>query len=113
MVCVVSFIFYNVVEGTVWHVFDIDAKSGTIIPVNTFSYSSDPSTLLSVTRNNEAEILAILGNLPAKADVQNDAVQNSDEQDNADSADRSAENNPDESVTETIECDETEIWEEE
>lgn len=31
--------------GTVWHVFDYDAATDTITPVNTFGYSSDPQTL--------------------------------------------------------------------
>jgi hypothetical protein len=29
------------VGGTLWHVFDYDAGTDTIIPVNTFAYSSD------------------------------------------------------------------------
>lgn len=32
-------------EGTVWHVFDYNPLTDTIIPVNTFSYSEDPETL--------------------------------------------------------------------
>ena len=32
-------------EGTVWHVFDYDAATATITPVNEFSYSSDETTL--------------------------------------------------------------------
>lgn len=31
--------------GTVWHVFDYDVETGRPIPVNTFRYSSKPSTL--------------------------------------------------------------------
>lgn len=33
------------VGGTVWHVFDYDSESGTITPVNTMSYSSNPGDL--------------------------------------------------------------------
>ena len=33
------------VEGTLWHVFDYDASTGVITPVNTMSYGSDPSNL--------------------------------------------------------------------
>lgn len=33
------------IPGTVWHVFDYDAATGTITPVNTMSFSSDPDRL--------------------------------------------------------------------
>ena len=35
----------NNIGGTVWHVFDYDAATGTITPINTMSYSSDSSDL--------------------------------------------------------------------
>lgn len=32
-------------EGTLWHVFDFDAATQTITPVNTFSYENTPSVI--------------------------------------------------------------------
>lgn len=43
--CVATFNIPTYKEGTVWHVFDYDAATDTIIPVNEFSYSSNTGTL--------------------------------------------------------------------
>ena len=49
------------VGGTVWHVFDYDAQTGVITPVNTMSYSSDPGNLglYSLRENDFSESDAI------------------------------------------------------
>lgn len=49
------------VGGTVWHVFDYDAQTGVITPVNTMSYSSNPGNLglYSLRENDFSERDAI------------------------------------------------------
>ncbi len=53
-------------EGTVWHVFDYDASSDTITPVNTFRYSSDPGSLAAYSLSAEDMMLQELSDLPEK-----------------------------------------------
>ena len=43
--CVATYNVPSNKDGTVWHVFDYDAATGSITPVNTFSYSSNPDSL--------------------------------------------------------------------
>ena len=55
-------------EGTVWHVFDYDAATGKLKPVNKFHYSEDPDTLGTVAEESDSfdSHLSVIAAAPAK-----------------------------------------------
>ena len=54
--------------GTVWHVFDYDAATGKLKPVNKFHYSEDPDTLGTVAEESDSfdSHLSAIAAAPAK-----------------------------------------------